>query len=74
MDGTINPSIGWEIDMCTVCTDYFKGSLTFKEAMRNMGEISITANDVQMEHLREAEQKLFEEELKKTLEELTKKD
>lgn len=68
MDGHIKPSIGWEIDMCcTVCTDYFKGNLTFNEAMRNMGELSIAANDSDMEHLKEAERKIFEEELKKVL-------
>lgn len=29
--------------MCLACVDYFKGSLTFKEAMRNLAEMAETA-------------------------------
>jgi len=49
--------------MCVVCIDWQKGSLTVKEALRNLGEMaSGTEDSDQRQHYFEVVEKILDEE------------
>ena len=54
--------------MCVICTEWQMGKLTSKEAMRNLGEILVNAEDEQIrEHLFDLSNKIIDSEFPETL-------
>lgn len=49
--------------MCALCKDWNLGKLTSKEAFRNIGEILISADDEERDHLFELSNKILDADL-----------
>jgi len=49
--------------MCILCKDWELGKLTSKEAFRNIGEILISANDKELDHLFELSNRILDSDL-----------
>lgn len=58
-----------EAPICIICKDWIKGSLTSKEALRNLGEFIDTSKEEEVGHYLEVMEKvsesIIEEEVKK---------
>lgn len=59
--------------MCIVCIEYNKGKLTYKEAFRNIREVSENANEEELRHFSEVIDKIVNDEVKRQIEENEKR-
>jgi hypothetical protein len=49
--------------MCVVCSDWEKGKLTSKEALRNLGEMIATGTEKEKKHYFEVSEKILDKEV-----------
>jgi hypothetical protein len=49
--------------MCIVCTEWEKGKLTSKEALRNLGEMIGTGTEKEKEHFFKVSEKILDKEV-----------